>query len=550
MMSDQDIPFRYIYFIKNRVSNKWRDLAGFLAFDTPTINNIAGRNIDDISRCEDMLGEWRLRKGPDATMGVLMEALTDAELEGIVKGLKKKYPELEKEPTPQAGPIERALREAAGLADGAGAGKRTGGSGKRRITEAAESDGSGAGSAASPKRRRKSGSRSKPVVLMLNDEYGTRKGGISTIHRGMARLLVSKGAEVYSTVLEATEEDKNDAATDGVQLIVPATFPGDPRQPELNWLTWDHQSRYPKLPPNIGFIIGHVNLTSRAARMIREQRLPDAKLVQVTHVIPEDVSHYKSDAKVLTIGDENDSILEDLKHADVIFSVGPLMYDYYKSQTRQLKPHFEFLPEPSNVFSTTEMTYVDTEMKVVLSISRVKGVERLKGYDLVAKSMGIVFDRLPHTKWRARGVTAEDFPESKAIIQANEKKGKFTPLKYGTQEDLSKDMQQAHVVLMPSRAEPFGLVGLEAIAAGVPVLVSHKSGLAWFLRSQDPDFDRLIVEIEDDDEEAAKTLAKRIVKILTDGHREFQAARKLKEKLLTSKYWEASHRQFLDAFGL
>eukprot|EP00058_Branchiostoma_floridae_P009134 XP_002594622.1 hypothetical protein BRAFLDRAFT_77601 [Branchiostoma floridae] len=506
-MSDQDIPFRYIYFIKNRVSNKWRDLAGFLAFDTPTINNIAGRNIDDISRCEDMLGEWRLRKGPDATMGVLMEALTDAELEGIVKGLKKKYP---------------------GLADGAGAGKRTGGSGKRRIT----------------------GSRSKPVVLMLNDEYGTRKGGISTIHRGMARLLVSKGAEVYSTVLEATEEDKNDAATDGVQLIVPATFPGDPRQPELNWLTWDHQSRYPKLPPNIGFIIGHVNLTSRAARMIREQRLPDAKLVQVTHVIPEDVSHYKSDAKVLTIGDENDSILEDLKHADVIFSVGPLMYDYYKSQTRQLKPHFEFLPEPSNVFSTTEMTYVDTEMKVVLSISRVKGVERLKGYDLVAKSMGIVFDRLPHTKWRARGVTAEDFPESKAIIQANEKKGKFTPLKYGTQEDLSKDMQQAHVVLMPSRAEPFGLVGLEAIAAGVPVLVSHKSGLAWFLRSQDPDFDRLIVEIEDDDEEAAKTLAKRIVKILTDGHREFQAARKLKEKLLTSKYWEASHRQFLDAFGL
>eukprot|EP00058_Branchiostoma_floridae_P001254 XP_002586742.1 hypothetical protein BRAFLDRAFT_105740 [Branchiostoma floridae] len=131
-------------------------------------------------------------------------------------------------------------------------------------------------------------------------------------------------------------------------------------------------------------------------------------------------------------------------------------------------------------------------------------------------------------------------------------KGKFnfTPLKYGTQEDLSKDMQQAHVVLMPSRAEPFGLVGLEAIAAGVPVLVSHTSGLAWFLRNQDPEFDRLIVEIEDDDKEAAKTLAKRIIKILKDGNREFQAARRLKEKLLASRYWDASHRQFLEAFGL
>ncbi|XP_078614529.1 uncharacterized protein LOC144883774 [Branchiostoma floridae x Branchiostoma japonicum] len=548
-MSDQVIPFRYIFYINNKVSDKWKHLAGFLGFDPSIITNIAGRNSDDISRCGDMLGEWQRRKGGEATMGVLMEALTDAELGAVVKDLKKKYPELEEEPMPQAGPIERALREAAG---GAGTGKGTGVSGKR-TTEgaAAEPGGSGTGAAKSPKRRRKSGSSSKPVVLMINDEYGTRKGGISTIHRGMARLLVSKGAEVYSTVLEATQEDKIDAAADGLQLIIPRTSPGDPRQPDLSWLTWDHWSRYSELPPNIDFIVGHVNITSRAARQIKEQRLPDAKLIQVTHVIPEDANHYKSDARVLSIGNESDSILEDLKHADVIFSVGPLLYDYYTLQTRQVKPHYEFLPEPSDIFSSTDVAYVDTEAKVVLSVGRVKGVERLKGYDLIAKSMDIVFDCLPHTKWRARGVTAEDFPKSKAIIQANAKKGKFTPLMYGTQEDLSKDMQKANVVLMPSRAEPFGLVGLEAIAAGVPVLVSHKSGLAWFLRSQDPEFDRLIVEIDDDDdEEAAKTLAKRIIKILKDGHREFQAARKLKEKLLTSKYWEASHRQFLEAFGL
>ncbi|XP_078620209.1 uncharacterized protein LOC144887096 isoform X2 [Branchiostoma floridae x Branchiostoma japonicum] len=443
----------------------------------------------------------------------------------------------------------------AGRGGGVVAGKRTGVSSKRRATgsegAAAEPGGSGNETAKSAKRRRKSGSSSKPVVLMINDEYGTRKGGISTIHRGMAFLLASKGAKVYSTVLEATQEDRKDAEDDGVELILPEVEDDD-TAPNLKWLSRQHRTYYPNLPTEVDFILGHVNITSRAAKKIKEERLPEAKLVQVTHVIPEDVGHYKSDARVLTIGDESDSILEDLKHADVIFSVGPLLYDYYKSQTRQLKPHFEFLPEPSDIFSRAEMTYVDTETKVVLSIGRVKGVERLKGYDLAARSMGIVIDYLPHTKWRGRGVTAEDFPESKAIIQGNMEKGKFnfTPLKYGTQEDLSKDMQQAHVVLMPSRAEPFGLVGLEAIAAGVPVLISHKSGLAWFLRSQDLDFDRLIVEIEDDDEEASKTLAKRIIKILKDGNREFQAARRLKEKLLVSRYWEASHRQFLEAFGL
>ncbi|XP_035685160.1 uncharacterized protein LOC118421765 [Branchiostoma floridae] len=399
---------------------------------------------------------------------------------------------------------------------------------------------------------RAKGSGSKPVVLMINDEYGTSRGGVSTIHRQMAGMLVSKGAVVYSTILGASRDDEDDAAADGVQLIFPTTSDGDKRKPSLDWLTWEHKSHYPNLPSEVGFVVGHVNITSRAARQIKEQRLPNAKLVQVTHVIPEDTSHYKGDEKVMSIGEESDSILEDLKHADVIFSVGPYMYDYYKSQTREIKPHHEFLPKPSDVFSKVQVKHVNTETKVVLSIGRVMGVEILKGYDLVAKAMSMVIDHLPNTKWRVRGVSHEDFPESKKLIQANVEKGKFnfTPLKYATQRELSEDMQKVDVVLMPSRAEPFGLVALEAIAAGVPVLVSHKSGLAWFLRSQDPEFDRLIVEIADDDNEAAKTLAKRIIKVLKDGKREFQAARRLKETLLASKYWDASHSKFLEAFGL
>eukprot|EP00058_Branchiostoma_floridae_P009133 XP_002594621.1 hypothetical protein BRAFLDRAFT_77600 [Branchiostoma floridae] len=395
------------------------------------------------------------------------------------------------------------------------------------------------------------GSGGPPLVLLINDEYGTRKGGISTIHRGMACLLVSKGAKVYSTVLEATQEDEDDAAADGVQLISPTTFQGDSRQPVLDWLTWDHRNRYPNLPPNVGFVVGHVHITSRAARQIKELRFPNAKLVQVTHVIPEDVARFKSEERELRIEEEKARILDDLEHADVIVSVGPRLYDYYKNETREEDHHLEFLPEPSAIFQNTQVKYVDTKTKVVLSVGRVKGVERLKGYDLVAKSLGEVIKVRPNTKWRARGIKREDFPESKAIIQANKVEFvPFTPLQYGTQEDLSKDMRQAHVVLMPSRAEPFGLVGLEAIAAGVPVLVSNKSGLAWFL-DQDPDWDRPIVEIADeDDDEAAKTLAKRIIRILNNGSKEFEAARRLKERLLGSKYWVASHNKFLEIFGL
>ncbi|KAI8487113.1 hypothetical protein Bbelb_351830 [Branchiostoma belcheri] len=397
------------------------------------------------------------------------------------------------------------------------------------------------------------GSGNQPVVLLITDEYGNSLGDASTIDRQMAALLVSKGAKVYSLVLSTTKDNEDDAAADGVQLIIPTTFEGDERRPNLNWLRWDHQTRYPNLPLDVGFIIGHVNITSRAARQIKELRLPGAKLVQVTSVVPEETSHFEGDERVMSIGEESDSILDDLQHADVIFSVGPLVHDYYKHQTKQLKlQHHEFLPKPSDIFSKMQLKHVNTETKVVLSIGKIKGAESLKGYDIAAKIMNIVIERLPYTKWQVFGVSPEDFPESKKFIQANVDKNRFsfTPLNYTTQKELSKVMQKANVILMPSRAEPFGLVGLEAIAAGIPVLVSDKSGLAWFLRNQGPEFDRLIVEIADDDHEAAKTLAKRIINMLNDGSREFQAARSLKEKLLASNYWDASHSKFLKEFGL
>ncbi|KAI8500353.1 hypothetical protein Bbelb_219190 [Branchiostoma belcheri] len=393
----------------------------------------------------------------------------------------------------------------------------------------------------------------KPVVLLVNDEFGTSKGGISTINGQLWDLLTFAGAKVIITVLNATEEEKKEALSLGIDLILPTTTEGDKRTPTLNWLTYNHKSRYPNIPLDINVIVGHADITSKAARNIRKDRLPLAKFILFNHVMPEDTEHYKSDDRVMTIEDKMDAIRKDTENADVVFSVGPTMYDYYKRQIRLSKPHHLFLPKPSDIFSQMDVTYVETETKVVLCVGRVKGVEKLKGYDLVAKAMDKVLGRFPRAILRVRGVSAEDFPESKAIIQANIAKGTFhfTPLKYGTQQQLSRDLEEAHVVLMPSRAEPFGLVGLEAIAAGVPTIVSDQSGLAKFLKAQDDViFDRPIVKIKGNDEEDATRLADRIAEILENGRKEFKAAKEIKQKLLASKYWEESHRKFLEECGI
>ncbi|KAI8478953.1 hypothetical protein Bbelb_433120 [Branchiostoma belcheri] len=159
----------------------------------------------------------------------------------------------------------------------------------------------------------------KPLVLLLNDEYGTRKGGISTVSRQIGCFLASKGAEVLCTVLNATQQDKDDAAKDGIQLVFPTKFNRDGRKAEISWLTFDHQTRYPypDLPSHVDFIVGHVDVTSHAARRMKE-RFPGAKLIQVTHVMPEETSQFRGDEKMLSSGQESLSILDDLRDADVL----------------------------------------------------------------------------------------------------------------------------------------------------------------------------------------------------------------------------------------
>ncbi|XP_078598251.1 NLR family CARD domain-containing protein 4-like [Branchiostoma floridae x Branchiostoma japonicum] len=84
----------YFYSTKEKVSSDWKDLAFHLGLEQPDIDNIEGRNRDDKSRCMDLLEEWLKHNGERATIEVLMEALSEANLQSVVDGLRRKLQEL------------------------------------------------------------------------------------------------------------------------------------------------------------------------------------------------------------------------------------------------------------------------------------------------------------------------------------------------------------------------------------------------------------------------------------------------------------------------
>ncbi|XP_078575622.1 uncharacterized protein LOC144861535 [Branchiostoma floridae x Branchiostoma japonicum] len=394
-----------------------------------------------------------------------------------------------------------------------------------------------------------------PAILLLHDEYGKFKAGISSVHRQLVGTLREHLPDIplYSTVLQATDNDKKDAANDGVELLLPNLYQKDQRIPSLAWLTFDHVGRYPHIPSKVRTIVGHFDLTSRAAIRIKEDLFPDAKVILFAHDIPEDTEYYKGEEEAKGIGKKEKSILEDAQEADVVFSLGNKIFDHFQTQfsaidTDQRPAHFKFVPRSSKIFEDAQTEYKKSETMVVLSIGIVTGVEKVMGLDLAAGALSIVAEKM-NIKWRVCVVSKYDFQTSKAIIDCSKSANLPLTLQHcDSQMDIHQHMMQAHLVLLPSRAEPFGLIGLEAIAAGVPVLVSSRSGLADMIHEYVDDLHNSIVDMDESEDSAnVKHWAKNIKRVLENNKAEFETAARCRRELLSTEYWKESHQQFIKA---
>ncbi|KAL9961129.1 hypothetical protein ACROYT_G030020 [Oculina patagonica] len=105
----------------------------------------------------------------------------------------------------------------------------------------------------------------------------------------------------------------------------------------------------------------------------------------------------------------------------------------------------------------------------------------LKGYDIIAKALAslgrkyeLTFVGSPHGEQKK---LQKWFLDETKIA-----KNQLNIRGYCDYEKMKKMLRQADVIVMPSRTEGFGLVALEAISAGVPVLVSSECGIAKALK--------------------------------------------------------------------
>ena len=118
----------------------------------------------------------------------------------------------------------------------------------------------------------------------------------------------------------------------------------------------------------------------------------------------------------------------------------------------------------------------------------------MKGFDLLidAFARSEVDDSI-------RLVIAGDGPERESLVSAAERAGLGERVVFTgalTPQSVANAMGGALAVVVPSRAEAFGIVALEAWRAGAPVVMTNRSGATDFMTDG---HDGLLIDPEDEE---------------------------------------------------
>ena len=112
----------------------------------------------------------------------------------------------------------------------------------------------------------------------------------------------------------------------------------------------------------------------------------------------------------------------------------------------------------------------ETDEKVVMHISNFRPVKRVTD---VVRAFKKIVDKIP-----ARLIMVGDGPERMSAVGVARQLGISDRIKYlGTHENIEAILPCADLVFQPSEHESFGLVPLEAMACGVPVIGTNSGGI-------------------------------------------------------------------------
>ena len=323
-------------------------------------------------------------------------------------------------------------------------------------------------------------------VTFLGCEWGSSAGGLSTINRELAIHLSNHSAVKVSLLVPegaCNFEEITEAHTYGITIVEAKRLAAFDR---LDWLSF---------PPHehlMDVVVGHGVKLGRQIPVIRHSaRFSNCKWVQVVHTAPEDLSRYKCYSDPISKGEtKHESEVELCKLADLVVPVGPRLKEAYTSYLLRCRTDQDVLSITPGLFQREFGDLIQTrnehaEFKVLLFGRGDDEDFELKGYNIAAQAF--TDRRLKNKPYHLFFVGAPEGKQEKVrekLLQREIAEAQLTVRKFLQSREKLKDLLcEADLAIMPSKSEGFGLVALEALSAGLPILVASKSGFAKALEN-------------------------------------------------------------------
>ena len=323
-------------------------------------------------------------------------------------------------------------------------------------------------------------------ITLLSIEWNTSSNGeLTTINRKLAiQMAKHPNVEVSVFVPQCSEEDKKDADSYNVTLIEAVELSGF--EPVL-WLASVPEGHA------MDCVIGHGVALGRQIQIIKKNpNYSHCKWIQVVHTAPEEIGMYKS----ISEGQQKQQTeIELCKKADQVVTIGPKLTDAYKHQLRK-QDAFNLTPSIFTEFSDVQPASNERRTFCILLVESGDSEDfNVKGYEIAAKAIADLKDKSYQLKFASKQKGKEDELADK-LLQCGIGRDQLIICKTGNRERIAELFSVVDIAILPSKTEGFGLSALEAISAGLPVLVSGNSGIAEALKEV-PYGSQCIVDSED-----------------------------------------------------
>ena len=312
------------------------------------------------------------------------------------------------------------------------------------------------------------------VTLLSSEWRSSTDREVSTISRKLAiQLAKHPNVEVSVFLPKCSEEDKRNAASHKIQLVEAGELPGYEPPFSLSSLPRDH---------DVDCVIGHGVHLGKQIQLIK--RNTDCTWIQVVHSVYEEVGMYKNIPEGQRLQQTEVKLC---KMADEVVAIGPKVAEAYKRflcSAKEEKTILDLTPGVFSEFLNVAQATDERRTFCVLVIGSGDNCEdfNVKGFNMAAEAIAELKDASYQLKFLySPREKAEEIADK--LLQHGISRNQLIVRSINDSRDVLANLFcEVDLAIMPSRTEGFGLPGLEALSAGLPVLVSGNSGLGEALR--------------------------------------------------------------------